>query len=110
MKKIISRSWLRLTTTLLSSFFSLLSFAQDKGIDIDINVKKEQAWYQNPSSLGNRRCSIHIIVSSLIKRWSEKSLIALRWIYRKPDIYPVFFFLRKLIYKMGQFHPSKFSI
>jgi len=48
MKKIISRSWLRLTTTLLSSFLSLLSFAQDKGIDIDINVKKEQAWYQNP--------------------------------------------------------------
>ena len=48
MKNIISRSWLRLTTTLLSSFLSLLSFAQDKGIDIDINVKKEQAWYQNP--------------------------------------------------------------
>ena len=48
MKKIISRSWLRLTTTLLSSFLSLLSFAQDKGIDIDINVKKESAWYQSP--------------------------------------------------------------
>jgi hypothetical protein len=48
MKKIISRSWLRLTTTLLSSFLSLLSFAQDKGIDVDINVKKESAWYQNP--------------------------------------------------------------
>ena len=48
MKKIISRSWLRLTTILLSSFFSVLAFAQDKGIDVDINVKKEQAWYQNP--------------------------------------------------------------
>ena len=48
MKKIISRSWLRLTTTLLSSFLSLLSFAQDKGIDVDISVKKESAWYQNP--------------------------------------------------------------
>jgi hypothetical protein len=48
MKQIINRSWLRLTTTLLSSFFTLLSFAQDKGIDVDINVKKEQAWYQNP--------------------------------------------------------------
>jgi hypothetical protein len=48
MKKIISRSWLRLTTTLLSSFLSLLSFAQDKGIDVDINVKKESAWYQSP--------------------------------------------------------------
>jgi len=48
MKKIISRSWLRLTTTLLSSFLSVLSFAQEKGIDVDISVKKEQAWYQNP--------------------------------------------------------------
>jgi hypothetical protein len=48
MKKIISRSWLRFTTVLLSSFLSVISFAQDKGIDVDINVKKEQAWYQNP--------------------------------------------------------------
>jgi len=48
MKKIISRSWLRLTTTLLSSFLSVVLFAQEKGIDVDINVKKEQAWYQNP--------------------------------------------------------------
>jgi len=48
MKKIISRSWLRFTTILLSSFLSVVSFAQDKGIDVDINVKKEQAWYQNP--------------------------------------------------------------
>ena len=48
MKKIISRSWLRLTTILLSSFLSVISFAQEKGIDVDINVKKEQAWYQNP--------------------------------------------------------------
>ena len=48
MKKIISRSWLRFSTILLSSFLSVISFAQDKGIDVDINVKKEQAWYQNP--------------------------------------------------------------
>jgi hypothetical protein len=48
MKKIINKSWLRLTGTLLSSFLSVLAFAQDKGIDVDINVKKEQAWYQNP--------------------------------------------------------------
>ena len=89
MKKIISRSWLRLSATLLSSFFSVIAFAQDKGIDVDINVKKEQM-VSKPGSLGNRRCSIHIIISSLIKRWSEKSLIALRWIYRKPGIYPVF--------------------
>ena len=48
MKKIISRSWLRFSTILLSSFLCVVSFAQDKGIDVDINVKKEQAWYQNP--------------------------------------------------------------
>ena len=48
MKKIISRSWLRFSTILLSSFLSVVTFAQDKGIDVDINVKKEQAWYQNP--------------------------------------------------------------
>ena len=48
MKNIISRSWLRFSTILLSSFLSVVSFAQDKGIDVDINVKKEQAWYQNP--------------------------------------------------------------
>ena len=48
MKKIISRSWLKFTAIILSSFLSVVSFAQDKGIDVDINVKKEQAWYQNP--------------------------------------------------------------
>ena len=48
MKKIISRSWLKITGTLLCSFLSLIAFAQDKGIDVDINVKKESAWYQNP--------------------------------------------------------------
>ena len=26
----------------------LLAFAQDKGIDVDINVKKESQWYQQP--------------------------------------------------------------
>ena len=47
MKK-ISRLWLRLTTLILLSFCSVLTFAQDKGLDVDINVKKESAWYQNP--------------------------------------------------------------
>ena len=48
MKKIINRSWLRFTTFFLACFLSAIAFAQDKGIDVDINVKKEQAWYQNP--------------------------------------------------------------
>jgi len=48
MKKIINRSWLRFATFFLACFLSVIAFAQDKGIDVDINVKKEQAWYQNP--------------------------------------------------------------
>ena len=48
MKKLISRSWLYFTITLLFCFLSVLTFAQDKGVDVDINVKKESAWYQNP--------------------------------------------------------------
>jgi hypothetical protein len=47
MKK-ISRLWLRFTTSLIVCLFSVLAFAQDKGIDVDINVKKESQWYQNP--------------------------------------------------------------
>jgi hypothetical protein len=29
-------------------FLSVVSFAQDKGIDVDINIKKESQWYQQP--------------------------------------------------------------
>lgn len=48
MKKIIKGSWLRLTTFLLFCALNIVAFAQDKGVDVDINVKKESAWYQNP--------------------------------------------------------------
>jgi hypothetical protein len=48
MKKMISRSWLRLTAFILSLSLSIISFAQEKGVDVDINVKKESAWYQSP--------------------------------------------------------------
>ena len=47
MKK-ISRLWLRFTTFVVACFYSVLTFAQDKGLDVDINVKKENEWYQNP--------------------------------------------------------------
>jgi len=47
MKKISGLS-LRFTTIILLFFCSILTFAQDKGLDVDINVKKESAWYQNP--------------------------------------------------------------
>ena len=48
MKKMIHNSWLKVTTTVLSSFFALLAVAQDKGVDVDINIKKENEWYQQP--------------------------------------------------------------
>ncbi len=47
MKK-ISRLWVRFTTIILLSFYSILAFAQEKGVDVDISVKKESEWYQNP--------------------------------------------------------------
>lgn len=47
MKK-ISSLWLRFTTIIFLGFCSVLTFAQDKGVDVDINLKKESAWYQNP--------------------------------------------------------------
>lgn len=46
--KQISGLWLRFTTFIILCFFSVLTFAQEKGVDVDINVKKESQWYQNP--------------------------------------------------------------
>ena len=48
MKKIISKSWFRFTVFILFTCLSVLTFAQDKGVDVDINLKKESAWYQSP--------------------------------------------------------------
>ena len=48
MKKIIKGSWLKLTAFILSLSLGIISFAQEKGVDVDINVKKESAWYQSP--------------------------------------------------------------
>ncbi|MFI5131010.1 MAG: hypothetical protein ACHQFX_13500 [Chitinophagales bacterium] len=33
---------------LMTSLISAVTFAQDKGLDVDINVKKESEWYQQP--------------------------------------------------------------
>lgn len=32
----------------MTTMVSCLTFAQDKGIDVNINVKKQSAWYQQP--------------------------------------------------------------
>lgn len=46
--KISRQTCSRITFAVLFSLVSLLSFAQDKGLDVDINVKKESEWYQQP--------------------------------------------------------------
>jgi hypothetical protein len=33
---------------ILFNLSAFVAFAQEKGIDVDINVKKETAWYQQP--------------------------------------------------------------
>ena len=48
MNTIIRRCVLSCTTFIAFFLFSLVSFAQDKGVDIDVNVKKESEWYQQP--------------------------------------------------------------
>jgi len=46
--KIFRQIYSFITFAFLFSLVSLQSFAQDKGLDIDINVKKESEWYQQP--------------------------------------------------------------
>ncbi len=48
MIKMIRQTYFQVTLTLVSCLVSLLSFAQDKGLDVDINVKKDNEWYQQP--------------------------------------------------------------
>lgn len=48
MKKNLSKLWLRFMSFILLTTCSVIAFAQDKGVDVDINLKKESAWYQNP--------------------------------------------------------------
>ena len=64
-----------------------------------------------PCCMGDRRGGIHIVISGLVKRWREKKcLIALRWIYRKPGIYPAFIFMEeKIFYKWGVLTTSEFT-
>ena len=110
MKKFINRSWLRISATLLSSFFSVLTFAQDKGIDVDINVKKEQAWYQNPVVWVIGGAVFILLLVALLRGGAKKSLIALRWIYRKPGFYPAFIFsIKTWMLKWGVFTTEIFN-
>lgn len=48
MIKVFHRTSMRIGLALLLSIGSFISFAQEKGLDVDINVKKESEWYQQP--------------------------------------------------------------
>jgi len=48
MKQKITRACSLFTAFLVFNLLSLATFAQEKGIDVDINVKKESQWYQQP--------------------------------------------------------------
>ena len=39
---------MRIVLTIVLSITTFISFAQEKGVDVDINVKKESDWYQQP--------------------------------------------------------------
>jgi hypothetical protein len=44
----ISNFYHRIIAIFAFNLLAFAAFAQDKGIDIDINVKKEKEWYQQP--------------------------------------------------------------
>lgn len=48
MKKSVKNYFSRFVALIAFSLLSVVSFAQDKGVDVDINVKKESTWYQQP--------------------------------------------------------------
>jgi len=48
MTRIIKTSYQRFIVFISLLLLSVYSFAQDKGLDVDINVKKESEWYQQP--------------------------------------------------------------
>jgi hypothetical protein len=48
MKKKIAHVLQSFIALVLFNLSVLSAYAQEKGIDVDINVKKESAWYQQP--------------------------------------------------------------
>lgn len=48
MKKSISKLWLRFMSFILFTCCTVVAFAQEKGVDVDVSLKKESEWYQNP--------------------------------------------------------------
>jgi len=48
MKKLINRRLFHLAAAFILTWINTVSYAQEKGVDIDVNLKKETAWYQQP--------------------------------------------------------------
>ena len=48
MIKKFQHAYMRIVISFLLSIAALMTYAQDKGLDVDINIKKENEWYQQP--------------------------------------------------------------
>ena len=47
--KNLSSAWLKFTSFLILTLITVRSYAQDKGLDVDVNInKKGDDWYQQP--------------------------------------------------------------
>jgi hypothetical protein len=48
MKQLTRNILLRISLLLMVAMNSVIALAQEKGVDIDVNVKKEGDWYSKP--------------------------------------------------------------
>lgn len=68
MKKSIANTGTKLLTTLALLFLSIVSFAQDLDIDVDLN--KDDEWYKNPMYLVGIAAFVIILV--IVSRATKK--------------------------------------
>ena len=68
----IRQTYFRVTLALAFSLVSMLSFAQDKGLDVNINVKKENEWYQQPWMWVVGGAIFVLLLVALLRRGSAK--------------------------------------
>lgn len=48
MRKIVECSWQRIVSFVILCCFSFATFAQDKGLKIDVDINKHDEWYRQP--------------------------------------------------------------
>lgn len=73
MKKTISRFWLRFMSFILFACCTVVAFAQDKGVDVDVSLKKESAWYQSPVVWVIGGAVFILLLVALLKGGEKKS-------------------------------------